>query len=67
VYGSGKVRRASVATKEELKQQICESVDRRRTQIEGIRDHILANPESTDQGAAHIFKIAENQTGMMSL
>jgi amidohydrolase len=34
-----------VATKAELKQRIFESVDRRRTQIEGIGDHIMANPE----------------------
>jgi amidohydrolase len=34
-----------VATKDELKKRICESVDRRRTQIEGIGDHIMANPE----------------------
>lgn len=34
-----------MATKEELKRRICESVDRRRSQIEGIGDHIMANPE----------------------
>ena len=34
-----------MATKEELKQRICESVDRRSSQIEGIGDHIMANPE----------------------
>lgn len=34
-----------MATKEELKQRIRESVDRRRGQIEGIGDHIMANPE----------------------
>jgi amidohydrolase len=32
-------------TREELKHRICESVDRRRNQIEGIGDHIMANPE----------------------
>ena len=34
-----------MATEEELKQRICESVDRRRSQIEGIGDTIMANPE----------------------
>ena len=34
-----------MATKDELKKRICESVDRRRAQIEGIGDHIMANPE----------------------
>jgi amidohydrolase len=34
-----------VATKEKLKQRICESVDRRKNQIEGIGDTIMANPE----------------------
>ncbi|MBS12231.1 MAG: amidohydrolase [Gemmatimonadetes bacterium] len=32
-------------TKDELKQRICESVDRRRSQIEGIGDQIMVNPE----------------------
>jgi amidohydrolase len=32
-------------TKENLKQAICEAVDRRRTEIEKIGDQIMANPE----------------------
>ena len=32
-------------TKEELKQEICEAVDRRRADIETIGDHIMMNPE----------------------
>ncbi|MCH8857965.1 MAG: amidohydrolase [Proteobacteria bacterium] len=34
-----------MTTKEELKKRICESVDRRKSQIEGIGDHIMAHPE----------------------
>jgi amidohydrolase len=34
-----------LATKDNLKKRIFESVDRRRSQIEGIGDHIMANPE----------------------
>ena len=34
-----------MATKEELKRRICERIDARRSQIEGIGDHIMAHPE----------------------
>ena len=32
-------------TKDKLKQEICEAVDRRRAEIEKIGDQILGNPE----------------------
>lgn len=34
-----------MATSEELKRRICESIDRRKEQIEGIGEKILGNPE----------------------
>ena len=33
-----------MTTKDELKKRICEFVDRRKSQIEGIGDHIMALP-----------------------
>ncbi len=35
-----------MATKEELKQRICASIDRRKVKIERIGDHIMAHPET---------------------
>ncbi len=35
-----------MATKKELKQKICEAIDRRKAQIERIGDHIMAHPET---------------------
>ncbi|MCZ6635815.1 MAG: amidohydrolase, partial [bacterium] len=34
-----------MASKEEVKKQICEAIDRRQRQIERIGDHIMVNPE----------------------
>ncbi|MCZ6635673.1 MAG: amidohydrolase [bacterium] len=34
-----------MASKEEVKKQICEAIDRRQGQIERIGDHIMVNPE----------------------